>query len=56
MSSEVQPCCLVIQATESLEQPQNARVFGDEQKLANSFCMGMVTKMVTLACFLVVTT
>ena len=51
MPSELQPRCLVMQATEALKRPQSARVFGDgsEQKVANSFSMGMVTKTVILA-------
>ena len=51
MPSELQPGCLVIQATEALKRPQSTGVFGDgsERKLANSFSMGVVTKTVTLA-------
>ena len=49
--SELQPHCLVIQATEVLEWLQSAGVFGDrrEWKVANSFAMGVVTKTVMLA-------
>ena len=51
MPLELQPCCLVIQATEALKRPQSAGVFGNgnERKVANFFSMGMVTKTVMLA-------
>ena len=60
-SSQCQPVCpcsfsfratgkLVKQAAEALEWPRSDRVFGDRDKwkLANRFCMGVVTKTVTL--------
>ena len=51
MPSELQPCCLVIQATEALKRPQSVREFGkgSKRKVANSFSMGVVIKMVILA-------
>ena len=51
MPSELQPRCLIIQATGTLKRPQSTGVFGNgsERKVANSFSMGVVTKTVTLA-------